>query len=62
MTGGSYTMAVNPVAGQTSGCLSISPRTIQNVRNCWRGRRNTLPLWMNSTRNTNFLDSLGCRP
>ncbi|MCY4209025.1 MAG: hypothetical protein OXD29_13915, partial [Roseovarius sp.] len=28
MTGGSYTMAVNPASGQTSGCFSISPRTI----------------------------------
>ncbi|MCY4186698.1 MAG: hypothetical protein OXD45_15475, partial [Rhodobacteraceae bacterium] len=34
MTGGSYTMAVNPASGQTSGCFSISPRTIQDVRNC----------------------------
>ena len=28
MTGGTYTMAVNPASGQTSGCFSISPRTI----------------------------------
>ena len=61
MTGGSYTMAVDPAAGQTSGCFSISPRTIQDVRNCWCGRRNTLPLFGDATDNSNFLDSIGCR-
>ncbi|MCY4186528.1 MAG: hypothetical protein OXD45_14615 [Rhodobacteraceae bacterium] len=61
MTGGSYTMAVDPAAGRTSGCLSISPRTIQDVRNCWCGRRNTLPLFGDATDNSNFLDSIGCR-
>jgi len=43
MTGGSYTMTVSPASGQTSGCFSISPRTIQNVRNCWCGRGNNSP-------------------
>ena len=61
MTGGSYTMAVNPASGQTSGCFSISPRTIQDVRNCWCGRTNTLPLFGDATDNSNFLDSIGCR-
>lgn len=61
MTGGTYTMNVNPASGQTSGCFSISPRTIEDVHNCWCGRRNTLPLFSDSTENTNFVDSLGCR-
>jgi len=61
MTGGTYTMAVNPASGQTSGCFSISPRTPQDVRNCWCGRRNTLQLFGDGTDNSNFLDSIGCR-
>jgi len=61
MTGGTYTMAVNPASGQTSGCFSISPRTPQDVRNCWCARRNTLPLFGDGTDNSNFLDSIGCR-
>ncbi|MCY4148013.1 MAG: hypothetical protein OXF73_01410 [Gammaproteobacteria bacterium] len=61
MTGGTYTMTANPAAGQTSGCFSISPRTREDIQNCWCGRRNTLPLFGDSTDNTNFMDSLGCR-
>ena len=61
MTGGTYTMNVNPASGQTSGCFAISPRTQENVRNCWCGRRNTLPLFGDGTDNSNFLDSIGCR-
>ena len=65
MTGGSYTMAVNPAAGQTSGCFSISPRTIQDVRNCMCGRGNNSPrvlgLFTDETQNQALRDSLGCR-
>ena len=65
MTGGSYTMAVNPASGQTSGCFSISPRTIQNVRNCMCGRGNNSPrvlgLFTDETQNQALRDSLGCR-
>ena len=65
MTGGSYTMAVNPASGQTSGCFSISPRTIQDVRNCFCGRGNnsprTLGLFTDETQNQALRDSLGCR-
>ena len=65
MTGGSYTMAVNPASGQTSGCFSISPRTIQDVRNCLCGRGNNSPrvlgLFTDETQNQALRDSLGCR-
>ncbi|MCY4308205.1 MAG: hypothetical protein OXC57_08030 [Rhodobacteraceae bacterium] len=65
MTGGSYTMAVDPAAGQTSGCFSISPRTIQDVRNCLCGRGNNSPrvlgLFTDETQNQALRDSLGCR-
>jgi len=65
MTGGSYTMAVDPAAGQTSGCFSISPRTIQDVRNCFCGRGNNSPrvlgLFTDETQNQALRDSLGCR-
>ncbi|MCY4289398.1 MAG: hypothetical protein OXC63_12490, partial [Aestuariivita sp.] len=59
MTGGNYTMTVNPASGQTSGCFAISPRTPQDVRNCWCGRASTLPLFGDGTDNSNFLDSIG---
>ena len=67
MTGGTYTMNVAPgstdSAGTfiTSGCFAITPRTPQDVRNCWCARRNTLPLFGDGTDNSNFLDSIGCR-
>ena len=65
MTGGSYTMAVDPAAGQTSGCFSISPLTIQDVRNCLCGRGNNSPrvlgLFTDETQNQALRDSLGCR-
>ena len=65
MTGGSYTMAVNPAAGQTSGCFSISPRTLQDVRNCLCGRGNNSPrvlgLFTDEMQNQALRDSLGCR-
>ena len=65
MTGGSYTMAVDPAAGRTSGCFSISPRTIQDVRNCFCGRGNNSPrvlgLFTDETQNQALRDSLGCR-
>ena len=46
MTGGTYTMTADPGTSQTTnGCFSISPRTIQDVRNCWCGRKTNLPLF-----------------
>ena len=65
MTGGSYTMTVDPAAGQTSGCFSISPLTQQHVRNCLCGRGNNSPrvlgLFTDDTQNQALRDSLGCR-
>ncbi len=63
MTGGTYTMNVNPdsTQGQNSGCFTVSPLTIQHVRNCWCGRKTTLPLFSSTQDNTNFLNRWGCR-
>ncbi|MCY4185818.1 MAG: hypothetical protein OXC82_04660 [Rhodobacteraceae bacterium] len=65
MTGGSYTMAVDSGAGQTSGCFSISPLTIQDVRNCFCGRGNNSPrvwgLFTDEAQNEALRDSLVCR-
>ncbi len=62
MTGGTYTMNVAPnTSGQSSGCFSISPLTIQHVRNCWCGRKTTLPLFSSTQGNTDFLNGWGCR-
>ncbi|MCY4304181.1 MAG: hypothetical protein OXC62_05285 [Aestuariivita sp.] len=63
MTGGTYTMNVNPGEGRTSGCFSISPLTPLDVRNCWCGRQNNFPLF-SSTSNptqTSFRAGLGCK-
>ena len=65
MTGGTYTMDKAP--GTThennfnSGCYSISPLTMQHVRNCWCGRKTTLPLFSSTQDNTDFLNRWGCR-
>ena len=61
MTGGTYTMSTNPVTGQTSGCFSISPRTPEDVRNCWCGRASTLPLFTADADNNSFRSGIGCR-
>ena len=67
MTGGTYTMNVAPgstdSAGTfiTSGCFAITPRTPEDVRNCWCGRESTLPLFGDATDNTNFRRGIGCR-
>ncbi len=62
MTGGSYTMTVAPsTSGQSSGCFSIRPLTQQDVRNCWCGRKTTLPLFSSTQDNTDFLNRWGCR-
>ena len=63
MTGGTYTM-VNPGTSQTTnGCFSISPRTPQDVRNCWCGRKTNLPLFSSTSTPTQaaFRQSIGCR-
>ncbi len=68
MTGGTYTMNAAPGTGAqghennfNSGCFSISPLTQQHVRNCWCGRKNTLPLFSLPQNNTDFLNMWGCR-
>ncbi len=62
MTGGTYTMTVAPgTQHQNSGCFSISPLTLQDVRNCWCGRKTTLPRWTSTQDNTNWLNKWGCR-
>ncbi len=65
MTGGTYTIAANPIAsGPTqgsTGCYTISPLTQQHVRNCWCGRKTTLPLFSSTQNNTDWLDMWGCR-
>ena len=65
MTGGTYTIAANPIAsGPTqgsTGCYTISPLTIQHVRNCWCGRKTTLPLFSSTQDNTDWLNMWGCR-
>ena len=65
MTGGTYTIAANPIAsGPTegsTGCYTVSPLTIQHVRNCWCGRKTTLPLFSSTQDNTDFLNRWGCR-
>ena len=62
MTGGTYTMNVAPgTEGRNSGCFSISPLTQQHVRNCWCGRKTTLPLFSSTQDNTNFLNMWDCR-
>ncbi len=65
MTGGTYTIPANPIAsGPTqgsSGCFAISPLTLQDVRNCWCGRKTTLPLFSSTQDNTNWLNMWGCR-
>ncbi len=61
MTGGTYTMTTNPASGMTSGCFSISPRTPQDVRNCWCGRASTLPLFTADADNNSFRSGIGCR-
>ncbi len=62
MTGGTYTMNVAPgTEGQNSGCFSISPLTQQHVRNCWCGRKTTLPLFSSTQDNTDLLNRWGCR-
>ena len=67
MTGGTYTMNVAPgTEGRSSGCFSISEfkgnmDTIQHVRNCWCGRKTTLPLFSSTQDNTDLLNRWGCR-
>ncbi len=63
MTGGTYTMNVDPnsTQGRNSGCFTVSPLTIQHVRNCWCGRKTTLPLFSSTQDNTDFLNRWGCR-
>ncbi len=62
MTGGTYTMNVAPgTEGRSSGCFSISPFTQQDVRNCWCGRRNNLPLFSSTQGNTDWHNMWGCR-
>ena len=62
MTGGTYTMTVAPgTEGRNSGCFSISPLTQQDVRNCWCGRKTTLPLFSSTQDNTSLLNRWGCR-
>ena len=64
MTGGTYTMTVDPGSGgSTTGCFSINPRTIQDVRNCWCGRQNNLPLFSSTSTPTQavFRQGIGCR-
>ncbi len=65
MTGGTYTISANPIAsGPTqgsTGCFTISPLTQQDVRNCWCGRKTTLPLFSSTQDNTNWLNRWGCR-
>ncbi len=68
MTGGTYTLTAAPGAsdsggGLTSGCFAISPRTPQDVRNCWCGRKTNLPLFSATSTPTQaaFRQSLGCR-
>ncbi len=65
MTGGTYTIPANPIAsGPTqgsTGCFAISPLTQQDVRNCWCGRKTTLPLFSSTQDNTNFLNMWGCK-
>ncbi len=63
MTGGTYTMNVNPSSNtdRSSGCFSISPFTLQDVRNCWCGRKTTLPLFSSTQDNTNWLNMWGCK-
>ncbi len=65
MTGGTYTISAGAIAsGPTegsTGCYTISPLTQQDVRNCWCGRKTTLPLFSSTQDNTNFLNMWGCR-
>ncbi len=62
MTGGTYTMTVAPnTSGRNSGCFTISPLTQQDVRNCWCGRKTTLPLFSSTQANTNWAAMWGCR-
>ena len=62
MTGGTYSFPAHTGSLQTTtGCFAISPRTREDVRNCWCGRRNTVQLFSDNTANGNFLDSVGCR-
>jgi len=64
MTGGTYTMTVNPGEGRdTSGCFSISPRTIQDVRNCFCRCQNNQPLFSSTSTPTQaaFRQGIGCR-
>ncbi len=63
MTGGTYTMTVDPsgAQGRNSGCFTISPLTIQDVRNCWCGRKTTLPLFSSAQDNTDWHNMWGCR-
>ncbi len=66
MTGGTYTMTVAPgTEGRNSGCFSISEfkgtmDTIQHVRNCWCGRKTTLPLFSSTQDNTDWLNRWEC--
>ncbi len=61
MTGGTYTMTVAPnTSGRSSGCFSISPLTQQDVRNCWCGRENTLPLFSSDQDNLDWLNMWNC--
>jgi len=68
MTGGTYTLTAAPGASDsggnlTSGCFAISPRTPQDVRNCWCGRKTNLPLFSATSTPTQaaFRQSIGCR-
>ncbi len=69
MTGGTCTTPTDPNSrnaggAATSDCLSISPRTIEDVLNCLCGLGNNSPrvlgLFSNGTRNQALRDSLGC--
>ena len=66
MTGGTYTMTVDPnTSGQSSGCFAISEfkgtiETLHHVRNCWCGRENTLPMFRRDQDNLDWLNMWNC--
>ncbi len=63
MTGGTYTMVSPGTSQTTNGCFSITPRTVQDVRNCWCGRKTNMPLFSATSTPTQaaFRQSIGCR-
>ncbi len=62
MTGGACTMNVAPnTQGRRQRGLLDQPLHLQDVRNCWCGRKTTLPLFSSTQDNTAFLNRWGCR-